>query len=111
MCGVNRRKNLQVLFRLGLCSLSPFPVLLNAATGKENAYFQNYVDVASLAGLTAKTVVAGHESKDFLVSTTGGGITLFDYNNYGWLDIFVINRSSLSCFPKYKEPINNLNNK
>src|SRR5438128_7724744 len=72
MCGVNRRKNLQVLFRLGLCSLSPFPVLLNAATGKENAYFPNYVDVASLAGLTAKTVVAGHESKDFLVSTTGG---------------------------------------
>src|SRR5205814_10353004 len=37
MCGVNRRKNLQVLFRLGLCSLSPFPVLLNAATGKEYA--------------------------------------------------------------------------
>jgi len=108
MCGVNRRKNLQVLFRLGLCSLSPFPVLLNAATGKENAYFPNYVDVASLAGLTAKTVVAGHESKDFLVSTTGGGIALFDYDNDGWLDIFVVNSWGFSGFPKDKEPINHL---
>ncbi len=108
MCGVNRRKNLQVLFRLGLCSLSPFPVLLNAGTGKENAYFPNYVDVASLAGLTAKTVVAGHESKDFLVSTTGGGIALFDYDNDGWLDIFVVNSWGFSGFPKDKEPINHL---
>jgi len=108
MCGVNRRKNLQVLFRLGLCSLSPFPVLLNAGTGKENAYFPNYVDVASLAGLTAKTVVAGHESKDFLVSTTGGGIALFDYDNDGWLDIFAVNSWGFSGFPKDKEPINHL---
>src|SRR5881396_2259635 len=108
MCGVNRRKNLQVLFRLGLCSLSPFPVLLNAGTGKENAYFPNYVDVASLAGLTAKTVVAGLEGKDFLVSTTGGGIALFDYDDDGWLDIFIVNGWGFSGFPEGKEPTNHL---
>src|SRR5438094_10578675 len=106
MCGVNRRKNLQVLFRLGLCSLSPFPVLLNAGTGKENAYFPNYVDVASLAGLTAKTVVAGHESKDFLVSTTVGGSALFAYDNDGWLAIFVVNSCGCRGLPKENDPIN-----
>src|SRR5207245_1005950 len=108
MCGVNRRKNLQVPFRLGLCSLSPCPVLLNAGTGKENAYFPNYVDVASLAGLTAETVVAGHESKDFLLSTTGGGIALFDYDNDGWLDIFIVNSWGLRGFAKGEEPTNHL---
>src|SRR5437667_7286 len=112
MCGVNRRKNLQVLFRLGLCSLSPFPVLLNAGTGKENAYFPNYVDVASLAGLTAKTVVAGHESKDFLYRNNGdgtftdvtrgsgllqaedhwnSGAAFLDYDRDGHLDLIVSN--------------------
>src|SRR5207253_8656750 len=43
---VNRRQTLQMLFRLGLCSLPPFPLLLPAKTGSEDEYFQNYVDVA-----------------------------------------------------------------
>jgi hypothetical protein len=55
--------------------------------------------VASRAGLTAKTIVAGHENKDFLVSTTGGGIALFDYDHDGWLDIFVVNLG-IQWFPK-----------
>jgi hypothetical protein len=53
-------------------------------------------------------VVAGHESKDFLVSTTGGGIALFDYDNDGWLDIFVVNSWGLNGFPKDEEPTNHL---
>src|SRR5207244_805350 len=89
-----------MLFRLGLCSLPPFPLLLPAKTGSEDEYFPNYVDVALQAGLTARTVIAGHESKDFLLSTTGGGIALFDYDNDGWLDIFVVNGSGLARFPK-----------
>jgi len=81
---------------------------LRATTGKADEYFPNYIDIASQAGLTAKTVVAGHESKDFLVSTTGGGIALFDYDNDGWLDIFVVNSWGLNGFPKDEEPTNHL---
>jgi hypothetical protein len=105
---MNRRKSLQALFQLCLCSLPPFSRLLYTASGKEGEYFPNYVDVATQAGLTAKTVVAGHESKDFLLSTTGGGIALFDYDNDGWLDIFVVNSWGLSGFPKGNEPTNHL---
>src|SRR5205807_1410242 len=97
-----------MLFRLGLCSLPPFPLLLPAKTGSEDEYFPNYVDVALQAGLTARTVIAGHESKDFLLSTTGGGIALFDYDNDGWLDIFIVNSWGLSRFPKGEEPTNHL---
>jgi hypothetical protein len=72
------------------------------------AYFPRYVDVAKEAGLRAKTVIVGHESKDFLLSTTGGGIALFDYDNDGWLDIFVVNGWGLKDFPKGEEPTNHL---
>src|SRR5947208_1409296 len=65
-------------------------------------------DVASQAGLTAETVLAGHESKDFLLSTTGGGIALFDYDNDGWLDIFIVNSWGLRGFAKGEEPTNHL---
>jgi VCBS repeat protein len=105
---VNRRENFQVLFRLGLCSLAPVPLLSLTDAAKENAYSANYIDVASRAGLTAKTIVAGHESKDFLVSTTGGGIALFAYDNDGWLDIFVANSRGFNGFSKGEEPTNHL---
>ena len=72
------------------------------------SYFPRYVDVAKEAGLLAKTVIVGHESKDFLLSTTGGGIALFDYDNDGWLDIFVVNGWGLKDFPKGEEPTNHL---
>jgi enediyne biosynthesis protein E4 len=105
---VNRRKSLQAAFQLGLCCFPPFPRLLRVATTKDGEYFPDYVDVASRAGLTVRTVVGGHESKDFLVSTTGGGIALFDYDNDGWLDIFVVNSWGINGFPKGEEPTNHL---
>jgi hypothetical protein len=72
------------------------------------AYFPHYVDVSKQAGLAAKTVLVGHESKDFLLSTTGGGIALFDYDNDGWLDIFIVNGSGLAGFAHGEEPTNHL---
>src|ERR1700756_4873793 len=105
---VNRRKSLQALLHLGLFSVSPFPLLLSVQTGRRDEFLPNYVDVAIQAGLTARTVVVGHESKDFLLSTTGGGIALFDYDNDDWLDIFVVNGWGLTEFPKGEEPTNHL---
>jgi hypothetical protein len=72
------------------------------------SYSPRFVDVAKAAGLASKTVLIGHENKDFLLSTTGGGIALFDYDNDGWLDIFVVNGWGLKDFPKDEEPTNHL---
>src|ERR1700682_4867386 len=71
-------------------------------------YSPRFVDVGKEAGLLSKTVLIGHESKDFLLSTTGGGIALFDYDNDGWLDIFVGTGWGLKDFPKGEEPTNHL---
>ena len=105
---MNRRQCLQALFQLGLCSLPRFDLASIARASKEAEYLPNYVDVAGHAGLSSKTVVAGHESKDFLLSTTGGGIALFDYDNDGWLDIFIVNGWGVRGFPKGEEPTNHL---
>src|SRR5690242_11582595 len=105
---MNRRQWLQGLATAAAgCLLRPFPDE-GFSSGIPPVYFPHYVDVAQDAGLLAKTVLVGHESKDFLLSTTGGGIALFDYDNDGWLDIFVVNGWGLKDFPKGEEPTNHL---
>jgi hypothetical protein len=88
-------------------ALRRFPAAGSSVASKSE-YFPRYVDVGKEAGLLAKTIIAGHENKDFLLSTTGGGIALFDYDNDGWLDIFVVNGWGLTDFPKGEEPTNHL---
>ena len=89
------------------CLLRPFLAEAFSSATTSN-YSPRFVDVAKDAGLASKTVLIGHDSKDFLLSTTGGGIALFDYDNDGWLDIFVVNGWGLKEFPKGDEPTNHL---
>jgi hypothetical protein len=105
---MNRREWLTKMGAAGAGALaSPF-LLRTFAAALPPTYFPRYVDVGKSAGLLSKTVLIGHESKDFLLSTTGGGIALFDYDNDGWLDIFVVNGWGLKEFPKGEEPTNHL---
>jgi enediyne biosynthesis protein E4 len=54
----------------------------------------HFVDVAPAAGLKVKTVFGGEKTKRYILETTGGGAAFFDYDNDGWLDIFLVNGSS-----------------
>lgn len=68
----------------------------------------SFVNVAKAAGLTHKTIFGGEDKNIYLLETTGCGIAFFDYDNDGWLDIFVVNGSRLEGFPKGQEPTNHL---
>src|SRR5689334_827566 len=105
---MNRRQLLKNLAAAGAASLLPSHLARSFAAAAPSPYFPRYVDVGKDAGLLAKTVLVGDENKDFLLSTTGGGIALFDYDNDGWLDIFVVNGWGLKDFPKGEEPTNHL---
>ncbi len=105
---MNRRDWLKNLAAIGASSLLPQLLTRSFASAPPTEYFPRYVDVGKDAGLLAKTVLVGDESKDFLLSTTGGGIALFDYDNDGWLDIFVVNGWGLKEFAKSEEPTNHL---
>ena len=61
-----------------------------------NAHF---VDVASAAGLTAPTIYGGVESKKYILEATGCGCAFLDYDNDGWMDIFLLTGTRLEGAP------------
>ena len=68
----------------------------------------SFKEVAAEAGLSATTVFGGKEANRYLLETTGTGVALFDYDGDGFLDVFLVNGTTLEGFPKGKEPINHL---
>ena len=68
-----------------------------------------FVNVAREAGLRTKTIFGSEKSNRYLLETTGCGVAFFDYDNDGWLDIFLVNGTRFeSNFPKGAEPTNRL---
>ena len=49
-----------------------------------------FTDVAAEAGLTEVVVYGGLKQKSYIVETVGCGVAFLDYDNDGWLDIFVL---------------------
>jgi hypothetical protein len=72
----------------------PFPVI--------------FADVAQSAGLTASTVYGERYVKRYIVEANGPGIAFLDYDQDGWLDIFVPSGTRLGGFPHGSEPTNHL---
>ena len=63
-----------------------------------------FVDVAKEAGLSAFRDTCGSPAKDYLVETVGSGVAVFDYNNDGLQDIFLVNGSSFQLLDDPKLP-------
>jgi hypothetical protein len=59
----------------------------------------NFTDVAAKAGLTASNVYGGLDTKKYILETTGNGVAVFDYDNDGWPDIFLVNGTRLDGLP------------
>jgi hypothetical protein len=68
----------------------------------------NFIDVAEKAGLTMTTVFGGKDTKKYIIETTGTGVAIFDYDNDGWPDIFLVNGTTLEGFPAGAAPTNHL---
>ena len=68
----------------------------------------NFVNVAREAGLNAKTIFGGEHKNKYLLETTGCGVAFYDFDNDGWLDIFLVNGTRLEGFPAGHEPISRL---
>ena len=65
-------------------------------------------DVAHEAGLDFLNVCGGDKSKKYILETTGSGAAFIDYDNDGWLDIFLVNGSSLDRAVAETSPTNKL---
>jgi enediyne biosynthesis protein E4 len=67
-----------------------------------------FLDVAAKAGLTAPNVSGPERDKQYFIETTDSSVALFDYDNDGWRDIFMVNGMTLAPPPKGHEPIGHL---
>jgi hypothetical protein len=68
----------------------------------------SFLNVGRAAGLNAQTIFGGEHKNKYLLETTGCGVAFYDYDNDGWLDIFLVNGTRLEGFPAGHEPISRL---
>ena len=67
-----------------------------------------FTNVAPESGLTDITVFGGTATNKYLLETTGTGVAVIDYDDDGWLDVFVVNGLVLEGFPNGSVPTSHL---
>jgi hypothetical protein len=90
MAGKWKRRQVLTTIPAALAS-ALIPSFLRAlpATGKPAPPFSRFVDVAHAAGLTETMVYGEIDSFTYIVESMGTGCAFFDYDNDGWMDIFI----------------------
>ena len=73
------------------------PVVVEAGVSGSAASQVQFIDVAQQAGLTTPNVWGGIDTKRIIIETKGSGLAFFDYDNDGWLDIYLTNGSRLDA--------------
>jgi hypothetical protein len=68
----------------------------------------NFIDVAENSGLTMQEIFGGIDTKKYIIETTGTGVAIFDYDNDGWPDIFLVNGTRLDEKSVANAPSNRL---
>jgi enediyne biosynthesis protein E4 len=63
-----------------------------------------FKDIAEKAGLTVWHHTMGTPEKNYIIETTGSGVALLDYDNDGWLDIYMVNGSTYDALSGKAEP-------
>ena len=56
-----------------------------------------FVDVTKTAGLGGFRHVSGEPAKDYIIEAPGAGCAFVDYDGDGWLDIYLVNGSTLDA--------------
>src|SRR5919109_4280477 len=54
-----------------------------------------YRDVTNASGLSGFKHLSGTPAKNYIIEATGSGVTVFDFDTDGYVDIYLINGSSL----------------
>src|SRR5215472_16322238 len=92
---------------VGFAAISSLLAIAQSSSpAKSAAPVANFVDVAGKSGLTMLNVFGGRDTKKYILETTGTGVAIFDYDNDGWPDIFVVNGTMLEGLPSGEPPTN-----
>src|SRR5215475_1500370 len=110
------------LFSDGLAQTEKPPQMGGASTGTAHAPIKDsqsrpitaggfvdgapiiFSDITGAAGLDKFHHVSGTRDKSTIVETPGSGVALLDYDNDGWLDIYLLNGSTFTAFKGKEAP-------
>jgi enediyne biosynthesis protein E4 len=85
------------------------PLLVEAAATPSGHAPVQFVDVAQQVGLKAINVWGGVQHKRSIIETKGSGVAFFDYDNDGWMDIYLTDGNRLDAhWPPGQAPISHL---
>jgi hypothetical protein len=85
------------LLAQGIASRGIKPQAKSSPSGRPfNAHF---TDVAREAGLVAPVIYGNPDSKDYILEATGCGCAFIDYDNDGWMDIFLLGGTRIKDAP------------
>ncbi|HZS97799.1 MAG TPA: CRTAC1 family protein [Terriglobales bacterium] len=62
-------------------------------------FLSRITDVAKEARLTQPIIYGGAESKSYIIEVVGCGVAFLDYDNDGWIDLFVLSGTRLDGAP------------
>jgi hypothetical protein len=85
------------LFAQGVAAHTVKPMARPAPSGRP--FNANFVDVAASAGLREPVLYGGVDSKKYILEATGCGCAFIDYDNDGWMDIFLLSGTRLTGDP------------
>ena len=63
-------------------------------------YKAHFEDVSAQSGVVFQHVSGRPDVKDYIFETKGGGIGAFDFDNDGWLDLFVLSGTRFNLAPQ-----------
>ncbi len=74
-----------------LAASALLPLLLSLPSNQAGPRF---VDVSRQAGVTP-VIISGSKQKNYVLEVNGSGVCWFDYNNDGFMDLYLVNGSTL----------------
>ena len=85
------------MFGQGVASRTVKPQAKPLPAGRPfNAHF---IDVANTAGLSQPVIYGNTDSNDYILEAVGCGCAFFDYDNDGWMDIFLLSGTRMAGAP------------
>ncbi len=85
------------LYGQGISSRNVHPAPRSKPSGLP--FQARFTDVAEAAGLRAPVIYGPADHKSYIVETVGCGAAFFDYDNDGWLDVFVLGGTRVDGAP------------